>query len=103
MAYFVRPDALTTHLPPSPYAVPILLLRNAIAYPCFVLPLTMGVPRSVRLIEEAFHGERLLGLVAMPDATIEEPGPGQVYETGTLALIQQVTRTSDNTLQVIVQ
>jgi ATP-dependent Lon protease len=103
MAYFVRSDALTTHLTSPPYALPILPLRNALAYPCFVLPLTVGVPRSVRLIEETFHSERLLGLVAMPDATIEDPVPGQVYETGTLALIQQVTHTPDHTLQVIVQ
>src|SRR5262249_10665806 len=103
MAYFVRPDAQTVQLTNLPYALPILPLRTTLAYPFFVLPLTVGIPRSVRLIEEAVRSERLIGLVAVPDATVEEPGPGQVYETGTLAMIQQVTRTPANILQVIVQ
>src|SRR5262245_12995619 len=103
MAYFVRPGAQTAPLTHLPYALPILPLRNALAYPFFVLPLTVGVPRSIRLIEEAWRSERLLGLIAVSDATIEEPGPDQVYATGTLAMIQQVTRTPTNILHVIVQ
>jgi ATP-dependent Lon protease len=39
----------------------------------------------------------------MPDAKVEEPMPGQMYETGTMANIQNVTRGQDNTLQVVVQ
>ena len=103
MAYFVRPEAQNAQLANLPYALPILPLRHALVYPFFVLPLTVGMPRSIRLIEEALRGERLIGLVAVPDSTIEEPGPGQVYETGTLAVIQQVTRTPANVLQVIIQ
>jgi ATP-dependent Lon protease len=41
--------------------------------------------------------------VGIPDAKVEEPLPGQMYETGTMANIQNVSRTPDNTLQVVVQ
>jgi ATP-dependent Lon protease len=68
-----------------------------------VLPLTVGLPRSVRLITEAMQTERLIGLVGMPDASVDEPGPGQLYATGTLAVVQHITRAADNVLQVVVQ
>jgi ATP-dependent Lon protease len=103
MAYFRPPDAQTTGRPSVPYALPILPLRQTLAYPFFVLPLTVGLPRSVRLVEEAVQAERLIGLVGMPDASIDEPSPGQVYATGTLAVVQHITRTADNVMQVVVQ
>src|SRR5882724_4865187 len=103
MAYFRPPDAQTTGRPSVPYALPILPLRQTLAYPFFVLPLTVGLPRSVRLITEAAQAERLIGLVGMPDASVDEPKPGQVYETGTLAVVQHITRTADNVMQVVVQ
>ena len=100
MAYFSPPDAQTTGRPSVPYALPILPLRQTLAYPFFVLPLTIGRPRSVRLLAEAIQAERLIGLVGMPDASIDEPRPGQVYATGTLAVVQHITRTADNTPSV---
>ncbi len=103
MAYFSPPDAQTTGRPSVPYALPILPLRQTLAYPFFVLPLTVGLPRSVRLLEEAMQAERLIGLVGMPDASVDEPGPGQVYATGTLAVVQHITRSADNAMQVVVQ
>jgi ATP-dependent Lon protease len=67
------------------------------------MPLTVGIPRSIKLIEEALAGNHIIGLVAMRDPTIEEPVPGQVYEVGTVALVHRVMRTADGTLQVVVQ
>ena len=83
--------------------LPILPLRNIVALPMAVIPLAVGIPRSVKLIEEALEGGRVIGLVAMKDPTIEEPGPDQVYETGTVAVILRVVHTDDGALQVIVQ
>src|SRR5712691_11997382 len=103
MPNFMQPDEPTTRLATIPSDLPILPLRSTLAYPFSVMPLAIGIPRSMRLIEEALQGDRLLGLVGMPDATVEEPIPGQMYETGTMANIQNVSRTPDNTLQVVVQ
>jgi ATP-dependent Lon protease len=49
------------------------------------------------------QAERVIGLVGMPDASIDEPGPGQVYATGTLAVVQHLTRSADNAVQAVVQ
>jgi ATP-dependent Lon protease len=86
-----------------PEELPILPLRNTVAFPFTVMPLAVGIPRSVKLIEEAVEGNRLIGLVAMKDPSIEEPMPGEVYEVGTVAIIQRVAKASDGSLQVVIQ
>jgi ATP-dependent Lon protease len=85
------------------YDLSILPLRNSVAYPLAVLPLVVGISRSVSLIENALEGNRLIGLVSMKDSFIEEPKPGQVYETGTVARISEVVRMPNKTLQIIVK
>ena len=86
-----------------PSELPILPLRNIVAFPFIVVPLAVGIPRSVRLVEEAAEGNRLIGMVAMTDPSIEEPGIGQTYMVGTIGLIHKVVRADDGSLQVIVQ
>jgi ATP-dependent Lon protease len=85
-----------------PRELPILPLRNMVAYPLSVVPLLVGIPRSVKLIEDAVNGDKLIGLVGMPDSSIEKPQPGQTYEVGTVARVDRVVKSSDNTLQVMV-
>ncbi|MBX7237623.1 MAG: endopeptidase La [Caldilineales bacterium] len=86
-----------------PADVPILPLRNLVALPMAVIPLAVGIPRSIRLIEDAMISTRLIGLATMKDPEIEEPAPDEVHETGTIALIHKVVHTDEGGLQVIVQ
>jgi ATP-dependent Lon protease len=103
MAKFIKPEEYDEQAENIPSELPILPLRNTVAFPFSVLPLSVGVPRSVKLIKEAIKGDHLIGLVAMKDGSIEEPKPGQVYEIGTAAKIYNVVESPDHTLQVIVQ
>ncbi len=104
MATFMQPDDNNEEiLAKIPSELPILPLRNTVAYPFSVLPLMVGVPRSVKLIEDALEGDRLIGLLTMKDPSIEEPKPGQIYEIGTVAKVYRVSKAPDDTLQVIVQ
>ena len=45
-----------------PKEISILPLRNTVVYPLSVAPLIVGVPRSVKLIEDALEDNRLIGL-----------------------------------------
>ena len=102
MATFLQQDDHEEILKTIPNELPILPLRNTVAYPFSILPLMVGVPRSVKLIEEALEGDRIIGLLTMKDPSIEEPQPGQIYEIGTVAKVYRVSKAPDNTLQVIV-
>jgi len=95
-----NPTQLAAH--DFPEELPILPLRNTVAFPFTVIPLSIGISRSVQLVEDAQKGDHLIGLVAMKDPAIEEPLPGQVYEVGTLARIERVAPAAEKQLNVIV-
>ena len=103
MAKFIKPEEYNEQVENIPSELPILPLRNTVAFPFSVLPLSVGIPRSVKLIKEALKGDHLIGLVATRDSSIEQPQPGEVYEIGTVAKIYSVVESPDHTLQVIVQ
>ena len=86
-----------------PRELPILPLRDSVVFPFSVLPLAVGIPRSVKLVEEAMQGDSLVGLFSSKDKDVEEPLPGQVHEVGTMARILRVVRGQDGNLQVLVQ
>ncbi len=86
-----------------PDELPILPLRNTVAFPGTVLPLAVGIQRSVDLVRDAAEGDRLVGLVAMRDPKIKEPMPGQTYDVGTVARIDHVHESDEKGLQVIVR
>ena len=75
-----------------PPELPILPLRDSVVFPFSVLPLAVGIPRSVKLVEEAMQADSLVGLFTSKDMSVEEPRPGQVHETGTMARILRAVR-----------
>ena len=86
-----------------PSELPIMPLRNIVAYPYTVLPLVVAVPRSIQLIEEANKGNGMIGLVATKDPKNKTPLPGQVHEVGTVAKIERVIQASDGTMNLLVR
>ena len=73
-----------------PNDLPILPVRNTVSFPFSMMPLAVTIPRSVKLVEDAMNGDRLVGLVAVKDPEVKEPQPGQTYEIGTVAKVEHV-------------
>lgn len=86
-----------------PAIIPILPLRGLVVYPQTAIPLTVGQPRSIKLVDDVIAGDRLIGLVAAKDPDMETPGPDDVYEIGTLASIHRLFRAPDGTIRLLVQ
>lgn len=88
-----------------PENVPILPLRGLVVYPHTAVPLTIGQPRSIKLIDDAVagEGERLIGLVTSQDITKENPAPDDLYKMGTLAQVHRLFRAPDDTIRLLVQ
>jgi ATP-dependent Lon protease len=87
-----------------PSELPILPLRGTVVYPLTVLPLNIGQARSIKLVDEvATSTTRIVGLVAVTDDKIEEPGPNDVHQIGTAAIIHRLLRVPDGTVRLIVQ
>lgn len=88
---------------PAPEIVAILPLRGLVVYPQTAVPLTIGQPRSVKLVDDVVGGDRFVGLVAAKNPELETPGPGDLYQTGTLATVHRLLRAPDDTIRLLVQ
>ena len=86
-----------------PSVLPILPLRGLVVYPQTAVPLTIGQPRSIRLIEEIMSGDRIVGLLASRDADLENPGPQQLFRIGTAVVVHRMFRAPNGTLQLLIQ
>jgi ATP-dependent Lon protease len=85
-----------------PDALPVLPLRDAVVLPLTAVPLAVGQPRSVKLVDDVMRGNRLLALVAQREAKTE-PGPEDLHRVGTVGTILQLARTPDGSMRLMVQ
>ncbi len=85
-----------------PDELPILPLRDAVIFPTAVMPLTVGRERSVQLINDVQESDGLLAVLTQRDKEVENPGPDDLYETGTVSVVHRVMRTPEGNLFVIV-
>ena len=86
-----------------PEFLPILPLRGVVVYPQTAVPLTVGQPRSVKLVDEVVGGDKLVGLVASTNPELESPGPNDLYRVGTVAIVHRLLRAPDGTIRLLVQ
>ncbi|MFI5271809.1 MAG: endopeptidase La [Ktedonobacterales bacterium] len=85
-----------------PDELPILPLKDTVVYPFAVTPLGVGRERSVRLIDDAMRGARLVGLVAQKSEEVDEAGPDDCFRVATVARIARMLRVPDG-IRIIVQ
>ena len=86
-----------------PAELPILPLRGIVVYPQTAVPLMVGQPRSIRLIDDVVGSDRIIGLVASIDPDKEEPMPDELYNVGTVAIVHRLFRAPDGTMRLLVQ
>jgi ATP-dependent Lon protease len=67
------------------------------------MPLAVARESSVRLIDEAISGGKLIGVFTQRDATVEEPQQGDLYSIGTASHIHKMFKLPDGSLRLIVQ
>ncbi|MCF8273358.1 MAG: endopeptidase La [Flavobacteriaceae bacterium] len=86
-----------------PEVLPILPLRNTVLFPGVVIPITAGRDKSIKLINDANKGNKVIGVVAQKDESIEDPTAKDIHETGTVARILRVLKMPDGNVTVIIQ
>ena len=86
-----------------PEKLPILPLRNNVLFPGVVIPITLGRDKSIKLIQDAYKGNKIIGVVSQKDSNIEEPQYQDLYETGTVAQIMKMLKMPDGSSTIIIQ
>jgi ATP-dependent Lon protease len=97
-------EELSTDRPLNlPDELPILPLRDTVLFPNSFMPLAVARESSVRLIDEAISGGKLIGVFTQRDATVEEPQQRDLYGLGTASHIHKMFKLPDGSLRLIVQ
>ena len=86
-----------------PLTLPILPLRNTVLFPGVVIPITAGRDKSIKLINDANKGKKIIGVVSQLDENIEDPTAKDIFKTGTVASILRVLKMPDGNTTIIIQ
>ncbi len=87
----------------TPEILSILPLRNTVLFPGVVIPITVGRDKSIKLIKEAYKGNKIIGVVAQKDSNIEDPNFDDLFKVGTVAYIVKMLQMPDGNTTVIIQ
>jgi len=86
-----------------PEAIPILSLRNTVLFPGVVLPISIGRPKSIQLIKDAYRNDKIVGTVAQKDPDIENPDFQDLHSIGTIGQIVKLLEMPDGSTTAIIQ
>jgi ATP-dependent Lon protease len=90
-------------IPNMPEHLPILPLRNTVLFPGVVIPITVGRDKSIKLIQDANKGTKIIGVTAQKDVGIEDPDFEDLNAIGTIAVILKMLKMPDGSNTVIIQ
>ena len=86
-----------------PEQLPILSLRNNVLFPGVVIPITVGRDKSIKLIQDAYKTDKIIGVVSQKDSALENPSFADLFEIGTVAQIIKMLKMPDGSTTVIIQ
>jgi len=86
-----------------PKELPVLPLRNTVLFPGVVLPITVGRDKSIKAVNDAYKADRLIGVLAQKDSSIEDPSVTDLEDVGTVARIIKMIKMPDGGTTVILQ
>jgi len=86
-----------------PENLPILPLRNNVLFPGVVIPITVGRDKSIKLIQEANKGNKIIGVVSQKAQEEESPEFKDLHMVGTVAQIVRLLKMPDGSSTVIIQ
>ncbi len=86
-----------------PENLPLLPLRNSVLFPGVIIPITVGREKSIKLVRDAYKGNKIIGAVAQKDMEIDNPSVDDLYKVGTVAQILKILEMPDGATSVIIQ
>jgi len=83
--------------------IPLLAIRNTVIFPVLAFPINVGREKSLKAVDRAMEGDRLMGIVAQTDAKLEDPSTDELHVVGTAVKILKSVKMPGNKLNVIIQ
>src|SRR5262245_35929028 len=86
-----------------PDELPVLPLRGVVVFPSAIVPLLISRNSSLRAVEQALAGDRMLGLVAQQNPEEEEPRVEGLHPRGSAGRILKMLKYPDGSVRILVQ
>jgi ATP-dependent Lon protease len=86
-----------------PEVLPLLPIRDVVVYPFMIIPLFVGREMSVKAVDSALAGDRMILLCTQHDVGDEDPPADKIYEVGTVAMIMRMLKLPDGRVKILVQ
>ncbi len=81
----------------------ILPVRGIVLFPGMVVPLTIGRPAAIKLVDSELPENKHLGLVTQRDESLDRPEPSDLHHIGVSAQVLKLIRQPDGAIILIVQ
>lgn len=86
-----------------PDELPLLPVRDVVVYPFMIIPLFVGRETSVKAVDSALAGDRMILLATQFEISEEDPPPDKIYGVGTVAMIMRMLKLPDGRVKILVQ
>src|SRR5262249_54241343 len=86
-----------------PEQLPLLPVRDIVVFPYMVLPLFVGREMSIKAIEAALAGNRMIFLAIQKALDVENPTPDDIHVIGTVGIIMRMLKLPDERIKILVQ
>ena len=86
-----------------PETMPLLPVRDVVVYPFMIIPLFVGREMSVKAVDSALAGDRMILLATQHEISEEDPAPDKIYSVGTVAMIMRMLKLPDGRVKILVQ
>jgi len=86
-----------------PEELPMMAVRDVVIFNYMIIPLFVGRPASISAINDAMMKDKLILLATQKDATLDEPGPDDIYRVGMVCMIMRTLKLPDGRMKVLIQ
>ncbi len=85
-----------------PDVLPILPVRDAVAFPGAVIPLGIGREKSRKLLDDVMPADKIVGVLTQRDDSKENPGPNDLHTVGSMAIVLKMLRVGEGQQSIVV-
>src|SRR5206468_11233103 len=103
MSDAIEHDLQPPHNVEIPDQLPLLPVRDIVVYPYMVRPLFVAREMSIKAIEAALAGNRMIFLSTQKALDVENPSPEDIHTIGTVGIIMRMLKLPDERIKILVQ
>lgn len=96
-------DSTQQILSEIPSTLPVVPLRDNVVFNSMIVPLYENREKSILAVDTALGSNRFLLLCTQKDASVDDPGPDDLFAVGSVVMILRMLKLPDGQVKILVQ